>query len=302
MDDLDLSGVDPLRRTEVRRRIAVIKSYLAIPMPTQSDRIRHAAELDRSVNQFMALVRAWRDHKSGASVAGAGVHRRAPRRPSRLSVSPEAKRAAAKTIEEAAHGTSLTAITKSVNERCKAMGLSPPSRSTLWNMMSSSRSKSGGGGTGVVIGTCKVRIPVTSNGTTTLPDLTLAVRAHNGTVLAAALVHADWRPALTDIVRSLERDEIIQVDRGLIDAQAMPGIKTVPGGEGTVGAFSRTRIRNRRGPADLPGEQDNLAGTAPHHQRRSPLVALRPPRRAHPGDHGPQSVTRRDPAGLGRSR
>jgi hypothetical protein len=37
MKEVDLSGIDPLRRDEVRRRIGILQRYLALKSPTKAD-------------------------------------------------------------------------------------------------------------------------------------------------------------------------------------------------------------------------------------------------------------------------
>ncbi len=60
MSKHDMSGVNPLRWAEVRRRIATVQSYLLLPDPTDQDRAEHAKSIGVSANQFIALVRSWR--------------------------------------------------------------------------------------------------------------------------------------------------------------------------------------------------------------------------------------------------
>lgn len=55
MGELDLSGVDPLRWPEIRRRVAVLQSFAALDRPRAADRQAHAAQLGVGVAQFMRL-------------------------------------------------------------------------------------------------------------------------------------------------------------------------------------------------------------------------------------------------------
>lgn len=232
MSELDMRGVDPLRWEEVRRRVAVVKAYLAIPFPTETDRKAHADQLDRSVNQFMALVRAWREHRSAAKVAAAGAHRHAARRPSRLAIDRTAKDEAARIIETIGTDAPLAGIVGAVNARCMALGLKPPSRSTLWNMAVASR-KGRGGESGILVATCPVRLPMASEGDITLPTLTLAVRTDDGSVLAAALRNADWETAITDLAAAAAGDATVRADRALLtqkrSASVTASIEPLPG-------------------------------------------------------------------------
>ncbi len=187
MQDIDMTGVDPLRWTETRRRVGVVVEFVAIDMPTETDRKRHAERLGLSVNQFMALVRAWRTHRNAASIACSGAYRGASRRPSRLSVDGEAKAIAARVIEENGPNAPFVSLVAAVMARCGQVGCVPPSRSTIWNMVSRKRQTAMREDGGVVVATCRVRLPVDVDGLIDLPTIVLAVRIGDGAVLAAAM-------------------------------------------------------------------------------------------------------------------
>lgn len=240
MDELDLSGVDPLRWDEVRRRVAVIRSYLAIPHPTKGDRQAHADRLDRSVNQFMALVRAWRQHRSAARIAASGTHRRRHRSPGHLSVDPVARRIAADAIEELGTDATLSSLSRLVRTRCEARGVTPPSDSTIWNMVRAERRGRASGETGVVIGTCMVRLPVATPQSTSQPMLTLAVRASDKAILAASLGTADWTSAGQALAAANAEQGSARVDRDLIGQRHAAGLSA--GVEAVTGAASRSAL------------------------------------------------------------
>ena len=60
MEELDMSGVDPLRYAEMRRRIAVINEFVAIEHTPKAVREAFAARLGIGEKQFMRLVATWR--------------------------------------------------------------------------------------------------------------------------------------------------------------------------------------------------------------------------------------------------
>lgn len=232
MDELDLSGVDPLRWDEVRRRVSVVKDYLSLPFPTNLDQKAHANQLDLSVNQFMALVRVWREYRSAARMAASGAHRRGSRRPSRLSLDPRTKDATAAVIDELGPNASLSSIMRLVEERCGALGVRAPSRGTVWNMAMSARQGHDSGETGIVIGTCSVRLPMATPDGTVLPSLTIAVRAADGAILAAALEPADWRSTAATIASTAVADAQVRAASDLLTskrpAEGPNGVTPIP--------------------------------------------------------------------------
>ncbi|WCP14050.1 hypothetical protein sphantq_02492 [Sphingobium sp. AntQ-1] len=216
MDELDMSGVDPLRYDEVRRRVAVVKDYLALPLPTEADQKAHAVRLDLSINQFMALVRVWRDYRSAAKMAASGAHRGEARRPNRLTLDPKAKDATAGVIDELGPNASLTQIMRLVVERCEALGVRAPSRGTVWNMAMAARQGHDSGEAGIVVGTCGVRLPISTPDGISVPSLTIAVRASDGAILAAALQPADWQTAAMTIASAAIADAQVRAASDLL--------------------------------------------------------------------------------------
>lgn len=248
MNEHDMSGVDPLRWDEVRRRIAVVKSYLSLTNATDADRSDHATRLGLSANQFMALVRSWREHRSAAKVAGSGAHRRATRRPSRLSIPKEAKDAAAAAIEELGPTAPLVDINAEVDRRCAKLQLAPPSRSSIWNMVMAKRQECLAGESGVVVGTAWVRLPLKTETGIVFPTITMAVRGSDGAVIAAAMpaTYVDW----AGLVRSIEGSAEIRIDDSMLSPFGDDGKSIVPIA-GTAARTSLARIIGR-GLDDVP--------------------------------------------------
>ncbi|KHA65171.1 hypothetical protein [Sphingomonas sp. Ant20] len=215
MEKIDMDGVDPLRWAEVRRRADVIRKYLAVEDADEVHRKEHARLLGLSPNQFMALVRAWREHEGRAArLAGSGAKRGAPRRRTRLAVPHESKTVAAAIIDELGGSAPFVDINRRVAEKCLAQGLTPPSRSTVWNMVMSRRSTQAGPLKGVVVGTCRVRLPVQAGTVIAMPSLTLAVRSEDGAVLAASMSEPNdgWSDFLFRLVAA---EEDVRIDETL---------------------------------------------------------------------------------------
>ncbi|NIJ16274.1 hypothetical protein [Sphingobium vermicomposti] len=240
MNELNLTGVDPLRWLEVQRRVSIVQDYLAIPLPTEMDQKRHSARLGLSINQFMALVRAWRDYGSAARMAASGAHRGAPRKPSRLTLHPKAREVAARAIEEMGPTAALPKIMHMISERCAALDVKTPSRATVWNMAMTARQRHESGETGIVIGTCKVRLPMATENGLALPALTIAVRANDGAILAAAMEAADWQLASMTIASASPGDTAVRADMELLTRTPSDSIRN--GVLPILGAQARSAI------------------------------------------------------------
>lgn len=224
MEELDMSGVDPLRYDEVRRRVAVVKEYMALPLPTDQDQKAHGARLGLSANQFKALVRVWRDYGSAAKMSGSGAHRRGTRAPNRLAVDPRAKEVAAQVITELGSTATVAKVSSLVGTRCEALGLTPPSDSTIWNMVRAKRQTGDSGVDGIVIGTCMIQLPMAMPGGLAQPMLTVAVRAEDKAIIAASLQSADWQSAAVTIAASTQPGTRVRVDKDLLSLKRAASI------------------------------------------------------------------------------
>jgi hypothetical protein len=195
--DLDMTGVDPLRLGEIRRRVGVVKSYLLLPEPSDADRKYHAEQLGLSVNQFLALVRAWREHGRAVAISCAGAAKGAPRPKSARNLPAASKAAAADVIAKLGPDTSLVETIRLVRKACDAFQAKPPSRSTIWNMvMANRKSRAEAGRDGIAVSRCHVRVPVRCGEGMEFPKLALAVDRQTGSILAAAM-DGDATTALT---------------------------------------------------------------------------------------------------------
>ncbi|GMM94581.1 hypothetical protein [Qipengyuania sp. MTN3-11] len=66
----DLSNVDPARRPLVRKRIKVLRRYLALETPTPVDEAAAAEELGMSLGSFHRLRRSWTMSRDPATLPG----------------------------------------------------------------------------------------------------------------------------------------------------------------------------------------------------------------------------------------
>lgn len=55
----DLTGVDPLRRDEVRRRLSIIRDYLAHERPGNAELLAAASAMGVAPSSFQKMLRSW---------------------------------------------------------------------------------------------------------------------------------------------------------------------------------------------------------------------------------------------------
>ncbi|WP_294235161.1 hypothetical protein [uncultured Sphingomonas sp.] len=231
MEELDMSGVDPLRRAEVRRRIAVIQDFIAIAKPNDVDRKGHADRLELSVGQFLALVRAWKEYRRPSAISGSGFTRGKERRTGPRHLAAEVKRAAREVIASLDADLTLKQTVAAVNDALAAQGLKAPSRSTIWNMVMDARQH-------VVVETdddvvlvtrCWIRLPIAApDGAMSYPELVLAVRPSTGAIIAASMGTDDQVPArMAAAVLEVARDAEIRVENALADPFELAGARVI---------------------------------------------------------------------------
>lgn len=176
MNEVDLQGVDPLRQAEVRRRIEIIKSYLALSKPTRDRTAEYATKLGLGTPQFYRLVRSWRLHQNPVLLAGAGA--RGAKRVRRDGVPARTKAIVAAAIRSAAADAHEADIFRSIIERCGAAGVEPPSRGAVWTYIMEARSEGMtrvSGRERLLVARCWAKLPTITNRGTTFPELAVAV-------------------------------------------------------------------------------------------------------------------------------
>ncbi|HEX8554581.1 MAG TPA: hypothetical protein VF695_07735 [Sphingomonas sp.] len=222
-DDVDLSGVDPLRRAEVRRRIAVVKSFLALAAPDDDDRRHHAEMLDLSINQFKALVRAWLAYPTASNIAQSGRSRGVPRATGPRHLDTEARATAEAAVAKLSPDVTLVRAMGAVASACEARGLEVPKKTTVWKMMIAARrlqvDQSGRGV--IVVGRCWLRLPVMDGETLVTPSVALAVRAYDAAIVGATLrSDAVTGAALVALAASQPDMANIDIDEGFVNTHS----------------------------------------------------------------------------------
>ncbi|MDR6115058.1 MULTISPECIES: hypothetical protein [unclassified Sphingomonas] len=229
MEELDMSGVDPLRRAEVRRRIGVIKDFIGIAKPNDADRKSHADRLDLSVGQFLALVRAWKEYRRPSAISGSGFTKGKERRTGPRHLAAEVKRAARHVVAGLDAALTLNQTVAAVNDALAEQGLNAPSRSTIWNMVMDARRDRvvKTADDVVLVSRCWIRLPIAaSDGAMSYPELVLAVRPSTGAIIAASMGTDEQVPArMAAAVLEVARDAEIRVENALADPFELAGAR-----------------------------------------------------------------------------
>ena len=175
------SGIDPLRLPEVRRRIAALNRYLALPEPNTADAVRFGKSIGLSRWQFQRLAAVWRNHRDPRLVFN-GRHGRSKRD---YGIAPRATEIAEEVIAQARENDTVTAISIEIEARCAAESVAPPSRPTIWSYVRKARAEAPASGPPrVVIGRMWFHLPIKGKAPEAMPMLLAAVLLPEGKVVA----------------------------------------------------------------------------------------------------------------------
>ncbi|MBB3349277.1 hypothetical protein [Sphingomonas sp. BK069] len=128
MDGIDLSGVDPVRVPEARRRIEAIRTYMGIGNPSTADAVRIGESVGLSRWRFVRLVAAWRKHRDAKLLV---MDRRNDSGPA-PSISPVVAGILREVMREVGTGATTRSIAERLEARCSEIGLDAPARPTIW--------------------------------------------------------------------------------------------------------------------------------------------------------------------------
>lgn len=204
MQNLDYSGVDPIRLSEAKRRVAVLEEYTQLLNPTGADTEEFASKLDLSTIQFNRLVKSWRDHrnpsllvigKRGASNRDYGISRRV----SEITYSCIAAAAADATLDE---------ITIEIARQCEDESLCTPSRATVWNYMRKSKTTGNAnpdrGPPRIAIERIWARVPIINMPTNYLPTILVALLLPERIIVAHDVsIDREIPPSVPKVVTAL---------------------------------------------------------------------------------------------------
>ena len=127
-NEIDLTGVDPARWPEIRRRVEILDEYVAIWRPTADVRQEFSARLGVAQSHLMYLARIWRQSRNASILPGARAKNKVatPRR-----IAPRAFEVARSVIRELGPIARRKDILQNVKLRCLQEGLDSPSNSTV---------------------------------------------------------------------------------------------------------------------------------------------------------------------------
>jgi len=162
-EKVDLTGVHPVRRAETLRRIAVIKSFIALGRSTRADADHHAALLGIGYNHFFVLLRAWLEHGRASALPGAKKRLRLVHEHQLRRLDPAIERIVSEIIEEDGAFCRLTRILDAIRERCRMGGLAPPTGKAVRPRLEEARRTAtvpNADGRTIVIGRALTDVPV----------------------------------------------------------------------------------------------------------------------------------------------
>lgn len=181
MSEPDLSGIDPLRVPEVRRRIAALEAYLSISSASTADAVKLGKSVGLSHAQFQRLARVWRDHRN-PNLLGVGPRGRSKRD---YGITPRAIEIAHETIALSAPEDRVTEISAAIEARCAEEDVARPSRPTIWNYVRAARKTAPvSGPPRIVIGRMWFHLPMLDRPVDAMPTLFAATLLPEGIVLA----------------------------------------------------------------------------------------------------------------------
>lgn len=173
-NEIDLTEVDPARWPEIRRRVAILDQYVRMRRPDAVIRKQYADMLDISPPHLLLLARIWRKERSAAALPGAKAKVRVAK-PRRLPA--RAIELTREVISDFGPLSRLKDVAAEAGRRCAVEGHTPPSKSSISNMIIEARTSNAATDLEpeILIDECVLKIPVVSGDTLAMPRALLAV-------------------------------------------------------------------------------------------------------------------------------
>lgn len=184
MEGIDLSGVDPTRWPEIRRRVAILDEYCAIAERTQRSRRAFARRLGVGDAHFSSLAQIWRERRDPADLPGARAHH--PPKPANRLPAASSDVALAVIADLGAMARRRDVLAK-VRSRCERAGVMPPSAATITNMLAAARASLDEVTTfdpEILVDSCAAKLPARHRGGAVLPRLLVAVQLPERVIVA----------------------------------------------------------------------------------------------------------------------
>lgn len=174
-NEIDLTGVDPARWPEIRRRVEVLDEYIALWRPDAATRQEYADRLDMSASNLLTIARVWRLNRSAAALPGANPKNnvaKGRRMPSRVVEIAQA------VIAEFGPVARRRDVVAEIERRCRMEDLKAPSSASVSYMMMASRAEADTADVApeILIDECVLKIPVLEDDTLAMPRVLLAMQ------------------------------------------------------------------------------------------------------------------------------
>ncbi|MFN3727470.1 MAG: hypothetical protein ACK4SZ_14335 [Allosphingosinicella sp.] len=258
MENLDLSNIDPLKWAEVRRRVRVLARYDALENPTPADRRRYGEMLGLGAQQFTNLHRAWAVHRDALAVAPGLRKRRTTgiSRSKRGGVDPRAREMAREVIAEVGPRSTLASLAEAVERRCHELGVTPPSRGTIWQLGMEARGHipiDAEASEDILVARAHLKLPVDMGADIGIvfPEIIIAVERPSGRILQLAICSPGEVGGEQAIARALRPQQVRHAETIVADATLRDGlVRALP--TGTLVRSSAPKVA-RRALADVLG-------------------------------------------------
>lgn len=206
MQNFDYLGVDPIRLTEAKRRVAVLEEYTQLLDPTGAVTEEFACRLDLSKVQFNRLVRSWRDHRNPSLLV---IGKRGPSS-RKYGISGRAKEIAYHCIAAADADVTVDQITAEIKRQCSDEELRAPSRATIWSYLRKARANAAAnsevGPPRILIERMWARVPIIDMPITYMPTVLVAVLLPERLIVAYDIsIDREKPPSVIEVVSALAR-------------------------------------------------------------------------------------------------
>lgn len=247
----DLSGVDPVRWPEIRRRVAILDEFVALRRPSAGTRSRYAERLGLSGSQFLHLARVWRIKRDPASIPGARSRIAVKRRPRLPAASTQVAR---EVIDDLGPFARRRDVLAAVAERSRSAGVSPPSDTTVTKMLAAARTQASPADhltPELLIDGCSVKLPVVCGEEVVMPRVLVAVALPERRIVAADIGFGPERPP--SLTRLMERVRTASVADGTPLRVRAPHVTSAE--RASIGAIPPEHARNLPTLARLLGDR-----------------------------------------------
>lgn len=204
-NEIDLTGVDPARWPEIRRRVAILDEYVKLWRPAEEVRKEYAKRMGVALSTFMAIARIWRENRSASAIPGARARNSLP---TARRIDPMSVEIMQQAIADIGLSSRRVDVLKEVERRCIAAGVAKPSNSTITNLLDKMRAAANATtefAPEILIDECAVKLPAVHGGDIYMPHVLVAVALPQGTIVAADIGDGpDDPPSVARLAERLE--------------------------------------------------------------------------------------------------